>query len=189
MTDLGFESFYRLVSSRRSNINIDSERKVDRATLERLCDLIQLAPNHRRTWPWRVAVFEGESRGRLGNCISEAMKENGVDAGRAQKARTKYFRAPAIIVVGAVSGANDLETLENKDAVAAGVQNLLLGATSLSMATLWSSCESLAMSAVKQICGFSEDVFVSGIIYLGWPSREVPVPQRPPLDVKYFDFP
>jgi nitroreductase len=189
MTDLGFENFYKIASSRRSNINIDSERNIDRATLERLCDLIQLAPNHRRTWPWRVAVFEGESRGRLGSCISDVMKENGVDAGRAEKARTKYLRAPAIIVVGAGSGANVLETIENKDAVAAGVQNLLLGATSLKMATLWSSCESLAMAAVNQICGFSEDVFISGIIYLGWPSREVPVPQRPPLDIKYFDLP
>jgi len=27
------------------------------------------------------------------------------------------------------------------------------------------------------------------MIYLGWPSREVPVPQRPPLDVEYFDLP
>ena len=186
MTDLGFDGFHRLASLRRSNINIDSERKVDRATIEKLCDLIQLAPNHRRTWPWRVAVFEGESRGRLGNCISTAMINNGVEAGRAEKARTKYFRAPAIIVVGAGSGANDLETLENKDAVAAGIQNLLLGATSLNMATLWSSCESLAMSSVNELCGFSEDVFVSGIIYAGWPSREVPTPQRPPLDVKFY---
>jgi malonate-semialdehyde dehydrogenase (acetylating)/methylmalonate-semialdehyde dehydrogenase len=40
--------------------------------VEKLCDLAQWAPNHKRTWPWRFALVEGDGRARLGEVIAEA---------------------------------------------------------------------------------------------------------------------
>ena len=45
---------------------VDRERPVPRDLVDELCALAAWAPNHKRTWPWRFAIAEGEGRARLG---------------------------------------------------------------------------------------------------------------------------
>jgi nitroreductase len=72
-------------------------------------------------------------------------------------------------------------------AVAAGVQNLLLAATAAGLASFWASPPDNASPRVLSLCGFEDGSHIVGVIYLGWPARNVAVPRRPPLQVRVVD--
>ena len=74
---------------------------------------------------------------------------------------------------------------ENRDAVAAGIQNLLLGATTLGLASFWSTPALERPQQVLDLCGFEADDRLVGIIYLGWAAQDCPVPERPRLPITH----
>lgn len=104
-----------------------------------------------------------------------------------EKARGKYLRTPSTLVVGAEAGDSKLRTAENRDAAAAGIQNLLLGATSLGLASYWGSCPKGANDPVAELCDFPLGVTVVAIIYLGWASGRVEPPARPSVSLTIVD--
>jgi nitroreductase len=175
----------QLVRSRRTSMLVDNDRPVPRDLIERLCGLAQWAPNHKRTWPWRFALVEGESRADLGNLIADAMAARDDPPEKVAKTRGKYLRTPATLVVGAAPGDSPLRTAENRDATAAGIQNLLLGATAAGLATYWGSCAKGANDAVAGWCGFDDGTHISALIYVGWPSSVVVAPDRPAPIITY----
>lgn len=174
-----------LVRSRRSSLLIDPQREVPRPLVETLLELVTWAPNHKRTWPWRLAVLGGEARRTLGESIADVMAAQGDDPPKVAKTRTKYLRSPIVVAVGAAPGDSAEQTAENRYAVAAGVQNLLLGAHAHGLAALWGSPMRGANAAINEVCGFADDTEVLGLIYLGWPTGTVESPGRPAPDVKW----
>ena len=170
--------FAALVHARRTNMKVDKERAVPRELVEQLCELAQWAPNHKRTWPWRFC-FVTDGRDRFGNVIADAMAAQGEDADKVGKTRLKFLRTPALLVVGSAPGDSALRSLENRDAVAAGVQNILLGATAAGLASYWASCPKGASPVVAELCGFEEGTEIVAIVYLGWQADTAAVPPRP----------
>jgi nitroreductase len=162
---------------------VERDRPVPFDLVEQLCALAQWAPNHKRTWPWRFALVTGEGRARLGEVIAHAMDIRGDPPEKVAKARTKYLRTPATLVVGSAPGDSELRTAENRDAAAAGVQNLLLGATAVGLATYWGSCPKGANDVVAELCRFEPGTHVAAIIYLGWTNGTVETPGRPAVEV------
>ncbi|HQZ34989.1 MAG TPA: nitroreductase [Ilumatobacteraceae bacterium] len=173
--------FAKLARSRRTSMVVDKELPVARAIVEELCELAQWAPNHKRTWPWRFAIADGDGRSRLGHTIADAMQAHGDPPEKIAKARTKYLRTPSVLVVGSATGESPVRTGENRDAVAAGVQNILLSATSIGLASFWGSCPRGANTAVAELCGFAPDTHISALIYLGWATEAAVAPDRPPV--------
>ena len=180
-------SFADLARLRRTSMVVDKQRMVPRSTVEQLCELAQWAPNHKRTWPWRFTVAEGGGRARLGETIADAMELHGDPPEKVAKARTKYLRTPSVLIVGSAAGDSDTRTLENRDAVAAGVQNILLGATSMGLASFWGSCPRGANDAVAELCGFEQGTHVAALIYLGWATDSAAAPERPPVTLNVLD--
>jgi nitroreductase len=175
-----------LIRARRTSMLVDGERNVPHDVVTWLCELATWAPNHKRTWPWRFALVEGDARARLGAAIADAMEAHGDPAEKVAKARGKYLRTPATLVVGTAAGDSPLRTAENRDAVAAGIQNLLLAATAAGLATYWGSCPKGANDAVAELCGWpAADTHVSALIYLGWADRTVEAPDRPAPDLTF----
>ena len=172
-----------LIAARRSNLLIDASREVDSVIVDRIVNAAQWAPNHKRTWPLRVAVISGDSRRLLGDTIADAMAVHGDDEMKVTKTRGKFMRSPIIIVVAAAEGATENETEENKYAVAAGVQNMLLMAESFGLAALWGSPAKGANDAITALCSMDHTDHVMGIVYLGWPTQTIAAPQRPEIDV------
>jgi nitroreductase len=175
----------RLIRTRRTSMLVDIDRPVPHELVERLCGLAQWAPNHKRTWPWRFALVEGDARRDLGNLIADAMQAMGDPADKVVKTRGKYLRTPTTLVVGSAPGDSPLRTAENRDATAAGIQNLMLGATSAGLATYWGSCAKGANDVVAQWCGFPDGTFVAALIYLGWATTAVAPPDRPAPTITY----
>jgi nitroreductase len=176
-----------LMRSRRTSMLVDRERPVPRDLVEQLCELAQWAPNHKRTWPWQFAVVEGPGRARLGDAIADAMEAHGDPPEKVAKARGKYLRTPTSVVVGSAPGDSTLRTAENRDATAAGVQNMLLAATAHGLASYWGSCPKGANDAVVALCGFEPASHVTAIVYLGWATDDIGTPERPPVQLRVVD--
>jgi nitroreductase len=171
-----------LIRARRTSMLVDPGRPVPTELVERLCELATWAPNHKKTWPWRFAYFTGEGRRRFGETmVADMIDADFGDEGKRAKTRTKYLRTPGTLVVGAAPHENEMLDLENRDAVAAGIQNILLAATAHGLATFWSTPALTRPPKVLDLCGFGADDRLVGVIYLGWPTTEPPPPDRPPV--------
>jgi hypothetical protein len=131
-------------------------------------------------------VFTSVGRGRLGDAMADEMVRTdfGDDVKRA-KTRVKYLRTPTVLVVGCTPDANEMLHAENRDAVAAGIQNLLLGATTLGLASFWSTPALTQPTSVLDLCEFDPDDRLVGIIYLGWATQACAAPERPPIAITH----
>lgn len=174
-----FDVVADVIRSRRTSMQVDPARDVDDTTLDRLFELASWAPCHKRTWPWRFCVIRNDARFELGEVVAAAMERHGDDAHRVQKARTKYARTPVVVVVGSAHGDSANRTAENRDATAAALQNFLLAASSLGLATYWGSCPQGANDDVVAFCGFEPDTTVMSLTYVGWAADEAVAPERP----------
>lgn len=170
-----------LVLERRTHLLMDRDDPVPEALIERLCTLAMWAPNHKKTWPWRFAVCVGDGRSRLGEAFVDDMVAAGIgDEGKRTKTLTKFLRAPAVVVVGCAAHEHPTFHDENRDAVSAGIQNLLLGATAAGLASFWSTAPVIDGPRALSRCGFAPDDRIIGVIYLGWPTGACTAPERPP---------
>lgn len=184
MTD-ELEVLSALIKQRRTSMLVDRTAVVSDALVEQLCELAQWAPNHKRTWPWRFAHLTGNARLRLGEAfVADMVAADEGDEGKRLKTATKYARTPSIVVVGAAPPPGPRLANDDRDAVAAGIQNLLLGATAAGLASFWSTAPVTVASTVNALCGFPDGTRIVGVVYLGWPLNDsVEVPQRPPISV------
>lgn len=176
-----------VISSRRTSLFVDPDRPVPRELVDAVCDVARWAPCHKRTWPWMFASFSGDARRRLGDAAADALATLGEDPARVAKTRTKYLRAPVVVAVGVRHGDDAIRTAENRDAAAAAVQNVLLAATAAGLASYWSSCPYGADRAVADVARFPQPTSVIAIVYLGWPTRPCPAPDRPDVAVLHLD--
>ncbi len=172
-----------LIRRRRTSMLVDKERAVPDALVRELCELAQWAPNHKRTWPWRFAIAQGPARSRLGQVVADAMQAHGDPPEKVDKARTKYLRTPTTVVVGSAPGDSPLRSHENRDAVAAGIEIMLLAATERGLASYWSTCPKGANDPVADLCGFETGTHITGLVYLGWATSVGEPPQRPAPEV------
>ena len=161
-----------IAKRRRSCLRIDLDRPVEATEVERLCDLAVWAPNHHRTEPWRFAAFVGDGRTQLGAAIADEMAAAGAPDHQVAKTRTKYLRAPVVLVVGSAQGSTPLETEENHLATAAAIQTLLLGATALGLHSFWGSVATPTSQPVLNLCGYEAGTRVLAAIYIGHPLRD-----------------
>ena len=181
-----YERFEALVHARRTSMFVDKEREVAPELVAELCGLATWAPNHKKTWPWRFALFTGDGRARLGETmVADMVAADFGDEGRRTKTLTKYLRTPATLVVGCAPHPNEMLHQENRDAVAAGIQNLLLGATAKGLASFWSTPALTRPPGVLELCGFDHDDRIVGVIYLGWANDDCPAPERPQLPITH----
>jgi nitroreductase len=188
MSILLLDQLESVIEERRTNLLMDRDRPVDEDLIVRLCGLIQWAPNHKRTWPWLIAIVRGEGRARLGAASALDLQSLGVtDDAKLEKTRGKYLRSPVVVAVGQKIDPNETRAGEDRDAVAAGVQNFLLGATAAGLASYWGSAADPTGVETRDVLGFESNSRISGLIYVGWPTGSVPVPDRPSLDIGLVD--
>lgn len=168
-----------VIRGRRSNLRVNPQRPISAELIGRLLELGCWAPNHKRTHPWRFAVVTGAGRARLGETAAAGLAALGLgDPVLLEKTRQKYLRAPVVIVVGSTAHPQPHLHRENHDAVAAGVQNILLGATALGLASFWSTGAPAEVPEVKRLVGLQSEDEIVAFIYLGWPLEEAPPAQR-----------
>jgi nitroreductase len=173
------EAFTELARARRTSLLVDRDRSVPDELLEQLLELATWAPNHKRTWPWRFTVVSGQGRARLGELVAAYEERRGSDPAKVDKARGKYLRSPVVLLVGAAWQPDETRRIEDRDAVAAAVQNLLLGATAAGLASHWATGDWMSDEAIKAFAGLAPEDQLIALVYLGWPRGTTTTVARP----------
>lgn len=154
---------------------------VPREIVEQLLEAAVQAPNHHLTLPWRFWVLSGRAREALGEVMAVAARERLPDpdseAGRAKlnKERTKPLRAPIVIVVAIDQSPEDaVLRVEDLEAGAAAVQNMLLAAHAFALGAIWRTGAAAYHPSVKAHFGLGPEDLILGFIYVGYPAVTPP---------------
>ena len=84
-----------------------------------------------------------------------------------------------VVLAGAAYHPDPVRRIEDRDTIAAGVQNLLLGATAAGLASHWATGTWMDDDDVKALAGLAPDDELVALVYLGWPTGDVPTVERP----------
>lgn len=153
---------------------------------EELALILRLAarvPDHRKLFPWRFLVFEGNARADFGEHLGKAFQEDcpNVDAARVQFEKDRFLRAPLVVAV--ISSPKECSrgtpVWEQELSAGAACQNMLLAARASGFAAQWLS-EWYAFDArINSVLGLSGKERVAGYIYIGSQTDKVLERPRP----------
>ncbi|HEX2916573.1 MAG TPA: nitroreductase [Chloroflexia bacterium] len=173
-----------VIKSRRSVGKVKPQMP-PREVIERMLEAATYAPNHHEVEPWRFIVLAGNAREELGVLMEQVLREKmtETESEKAQaalaKERAKPCRAPVVIAVASLRPQQPkIKDIENIEAVAAAVQNMLLVAEEEGVATIWRSGDSSYDPRVKAFFGLEPEEHVVGLVYVGYPA--IPKPERTP---------
>lgn len=178
----------RCIISRRTHKRFGGGA-IDRTTLDALLALAIMAPHHRLSNPWRFTVLDQEAIAALGTWLpTQSQIVNDPDPQKGPRKVGKlcehYFpQLGAMLLVTARRDADPVVDAEDHAAVAAAVQNILLGAEARGLAAFWSSSPALRHPDTLRHLGVDPEAerFVASI-WLGTRVDDPPAPPRAPLD-------
>lgn len=152
--------------------------------------LADWAPTHARTEPWRFFVYVGESLTEFGKAHAELYWQNTPEETRSEATYNKLEHnvdnASHLVVAVMKRGTNvKIPLIEEIAAASAAVQNVLLAAASLGIASFWSTGGMTHSPALKQYLELGEHDIVLGLIFLGYTDeaqkpgqRNIPVSEK-----------
>lgn len=171
----------------RRSVGRVSPDPLPRELVEDLLRAALAAPNHHLTHPWRFVVLAGGARREVGEAHARAvarMKPDHPPAGLVKEA-ARLERAPVVVACAVAAAADPVQAREDRDAVAAGVQNLLIAAHARGLAAIWRTGAMADEPEVHDALGLGAGDALVGMVYLGRPLPEsvaTPAPARPSLD-------
>jgi len=185
-------SVFDIIKRRRSIGKMTSERPT-REQIERILEAATHAPNHHKVQPWKFIVLAGHAREELGKVMAESLAERLVErfedirGDKAQallnKERTKLLRSPVVIVVAAeLPNLPGVLEIENIQATAAAVQNMLLTAEELGLAAMWRTGDAAYDPRIKEWLGLAPGEHLVAFVYLGFPA--IPRLERFPIPIE-----
>ena len=181
-------SVFDLIKRRRSIGKMTGERPT-REQIEHMLEAATHAPNHYKVQPWKFIVLADKAREELGGVMARALagrlEETTSDKAQAllDKERNKLLRSPVIIVVVAEPPQlPKVLEIENIEATAAAVQNMLLVAEEMGLACMWRTGEAAYDPRVKQWLGLAPDEHIVSFLYVGFPA--IPHLERVPVSFK-----
>lgn len=176
-----------VIRRRRTSLLVDPDAEVPDELIASLIEAATWAPNHKRTWPWRFTVLTGTARYRYGEALAAVAASEGVPPEKVAKLPTKYARSPAVVLVWVAIDVDPVRAREDRDAVAAAVQNLLLGATALGLGSYWATIPEALEDATRRFARLDGDHDLVALVYLGWPKGATAPPPRPDAQVTWLD--
>ncbi|GEK58282.1 nitroreductase [Marinococcus halophilus] len=176
------------IHSRRSN-GLVTETVVPEEVITKVLEAGTWAPSHHKTEPWRYFVMTGDGRRQLGETMAAIAAEGMTPAEREEKQQNlekqkdKALRAPVVIAVAAEPSREErVETLEEYGAVYASIQNMLLAAHALGLGAFWRTGAHCYHPKMNALFGLGEQAKVLGLIYLGYPLRDMKEGRRRPVE-------
>jgi nitroreductase len=162
---------------RRRSIGKMTSEQPTRKQIEQLLEAATHAPNHHKVQPWKFIVLAGNAREELGAVMAESlagrMEETSSDKAQAMlnKERNKPLRSPIVIVIAAESpNQPKVMEIENIEATAAAVQNMLLTAEEMGLACMWRTGDAAYDPHVKQWLGLAPGEHIVAFLYAGFPA-------------------
>lgn len=162
-----------VIKKRRTMSRLETPGPNARELAEMLSAAAQ-APDHGNCRPWRFIVVTGNARADFGDVLADAyahrcrLAGDDPDPAAVRRERVKPLRAPTLVVVGFEPVPDTrIPVHEQRAAVAAATQNLLLAATALGYGSKWSTGAAATDPCVAKALGISDSGGVVGFVYLG----------------------
>jgi len=148
--------------------------------VKQLLELADWAPTHGHTEPWRFKVYAGSKTQDFCLAHAELYKQKADPEKYLQEKYEKLLHMgdnASHIIVAYMQRGNlpKIPALEEIAATSCAIQNLLLGASALGIASYWGSGGMAYHPAMKEMLHLREEDVVLGILYLGYsdePARE-----------------
>ena len=185
-----FDTLKEVITGRRSiKPAALNGKKIDDADINALLELANWAPTHGFTEPWRFVVYTGDAIQKFCKANAEMYKESAepakFNAAKYEKLQHNGDKASHIMAVYLKRGSNpNITMLEEICAVAAAVQNILLGAEALGIAVLWSTGGAAMLPAMEQYLGLGIEDVVVGLLYMGYTDEPAKPGKRGPVEAK-----
>lgn len=183
------EAVSTLIRNRRSvkPVDLDLGRPVPEELVWRLLENGTWAPTHGLTEPWKFHVFAGGARKRLAEALPRIYREvtpaGEVREDKLVKLGQNPLLAPVVIACCVEKrGGEKIPFLEEVEAVACAMQNVMLSATAAGLGSFWSSPPVLGSASFGAWLGLGEGDLCVGLLYLGWVKEGrvmAEVPRRP----------
>lgn len=159
------------------------ETPVEDELVQAMLDNANWAPTHGFTEPWRFWVFKGNGRYKLADFHASLYKQETPEASFKASAHQKLYDRPLmashVIAIGMKRGNNPkIPEIEEVEATACAVQNMMLTAAYLGIGTYWNSGGMTYHEQMKTFLGLGENDQVLGFLYLGYPSNQWPKGKR-----------
>ena len=169
-----FENISNTIKNRRSTKPSDMNgKKIDNTVIRQLLELADWAPTHARTEPWRFVVYEAGAKKAFCFDHAELYKANTdpekFTTAKYQKIIENGEMASHIILVSMKrTPSKPIPALEEIAAVASAIQNILLGAETLNIASFWSTGGMAHHPSLKNYLGLGEEDIVMGLLFMGY---------------------
>jgi nitroreductase len=165
-----------LLKTRASNGKL-AEPAPDDETLQIALQAAAHAPDHGGLKPWRVRFVRGAARERLGQLMADATLRANPRASvdELAKVRTKAFRAPLIIVVGAeLRTGHKVPEIEQVVAAGAAAHAILLTLHARGYSGMWRTGTAAYDPELKRAFGLQASDSLVGFIYAGTATQPAP---------------
>lgn len=164
-----------------------SERKVHREQIEVILNNAQWAPTHGNTQPWRFHVFMEDGRQKLSDFLAKTYLELTPADQQNDMKLAKMITRPlkSSVVVAVCMKRQDEEKileLEEIEAVACAIQNMLLSCTAYGLGGFWATPKLIYHQKMNEFLELGEKDKCIGLFYIGYPAIEWPTAHRKPLE-------
>ncbi len=148
-------------------------KQIPNETVNQLLALADWAPTHGRTEPWYFFVYGGDALKQFGKTHADLYWQHTAEDKRQEATFEKLVHnvdlGSHLIVAVMKRGTNvKIPQVEEISAASAAIQNILLGATALGIASYWSSGGMTHSHALKEHLHLGEHDIILGLIYLGY---------------------
>lgn len=155
----------------------------DDASLQRILQAAESAPDHGGLHPWRFLVIDGPALERLGEVFVEAMRAKAPDASEAtlERERVRAQRAPMIIAAIAREEPDHAKIPEIEQLLAAGcaTHQLLLAAQTMGFGAVWLTGLRVYDQNVMKALDLAENERLIGLINIGTIKDSAPTRAKP----------
>lgn len=161
--------------------------KIPDDQINSLFELADWAPTHGLTEPWRFIVYADPSVFCSEHAEMYKHNTNPDDFNQAVYNNLAQQGDKASHVIIAIMHRGDLPKIpifEEMAATSCAVQNLLLGATALNIASYWGTGGMIQKPAMKQFLDLREEDQVMGVLYFGYTDEHPHGVRRIALDTK-----
>ncbi len=186
--DIAFSTISTIIKSRRSTKPVAMNgKKIPDYQVESLLELADWAPTHGFTEPWRFVVYGNASE--FSHQHAELYKCSTTPENFDQAIYNKLYdqgdKASHVILAIMKRGSlPKIPVIEEVEAVSCAVQNILLGATALGIASFWSTGGMALRQPMKDFLKLGEDDHVIGVLYLGYADSNPEGNRSIPLEKK-----
>jgi nitroreductase len=161
--------------------------KIPNGHVAAILELADWAPNHGFTEPWRFVVYENpfefcSAHAQLYKSTTTAA--DFIEGVYNNLAHQGDKASHVIIAIMKRGNLPKIPVFEEMAATACAIQNLLLGATALNMASYWGTGGMALKPEMKEFLALGEDDEVMGILYLGYADEHPEGKRNIPLEEK-----